>query len=82
MDEDHHVIKEIRRHASDMGIRVSELEKNHTEMKIAKAAEIERQKAMVKRLDKIDSNTGRIVWIFATAILMGVFQMLTGGSVA
>lgn len=59
--------------------RISSLEEARQKGEIADARAEERSKNMEQKLEKIDSNLSRLMWIFIGGIVMGVVAFILKG---
>lgn len=64
---------------NDVKVRVVAVEKWQNEQSIANAVRDERWATMLVRLNKIDSNLSKVVWLMVGAFIAAVMAFVIGG---
>lgn len=59
--------------------RITSIEERLVVLEISAAVESERYMSILKRLDKIDSHVGRLVWLILGGIIAAFIAFVVGG---
>jgi hypothetical protein len=62
--------------------RLDKLENDMIQMNLRMTLAESNIKEMGKKLDKIEGNTGKIIWILVSAIILAVLNMIIRGGVS